>query len=132
MALEKELKALAKTCVILVAFLLLLRHNVLYAWLFYPSIGDSLMTAQQDLNVFFASHKVPTKSEQNAWQDSVSVAVKTMERPGCIARLIKSICAYYPRVQIVVVDDSRPEHRLIFDAIHNSSHLITWINTEHG
>ncbi len=36
----------------------------------------------------------------------VTVLVKTFERPDCLRRLVASIRRYYPRIAIVVVDDS--------------------------
>jgi glycosyltransferase involved in cell wall biosynthesis len=37
----------------------------------------------------------------------VTVLVKTFERPDCLLRLVSSIRRFYPRIPIVVVDDSR-------------------------
>ena len=44
-----------------------------------------------------------TKSQVNR---DVTIIVKTFERPVCVERLLKSIREFYPRVTVIVVDDS--------------------------
>lgn len=43
----------------------------------------------------------------NNLEDRVTLNIKTFERPDCLAKLVKSIRQYYPKIRIIVVDDSR-------------------------
>lgn len=38
---------------------------------------------------------------------TVTILIKTFERPACVRRLVESIRTFYPTIRIVVVDDSR-------------------------
>jgi hypothetical protein len=53
----------------------------------------------------------------------VTVLVKTFERPECLRRLVASIRRYYPRIAIVVVDDSREPLEPAPDGITRYWHL---------
>jgi len=46
-------------------------------------------------------------------QDKVTLIIKTFERPQCIDRLIYSIRIMYPKIRIIVADDSKKPHPIV-------------------
>ena len=52
------------------------------------------------------------KEDQNYINNNLTIIIKTFERPYIILRLIKSIRIMYPRIKIIVVDDSKIPQRI--------------------
>jgi glycosyltransferase involved in cell wall biosynthesis len=52
----------------------------------------------------------------------VTVLIKTFERPDCLRRLVASIRRFYPRIPILVVDDSREPLDLVREGVTRYLH----------
>lgn len=54
----------------------------------------------------------PRAGQGGALLDRLTLVVKTFERPRVLRRLVRSIRRFYPRLEVIVVDDSREPLRL--------------------
>jgi len=54
----------------------------------------------------FAAHP-PAVPDEGEWSRRVTLLVKTFERPRCASRVVCSIRRHFPRVEVLVCDDSR-------------------------
>lgn len=66
------------------------------------------------------SHDIPTRSKQEA---SVSILIKTTDRPKCLHHLIHAIQRDFPQVAILVADDGVEDARTYASAAVDDHHL---------
>lgn len=55
--------------------------------------------------------------KDNSLQDRVTLCINTFERPQCLQKLYKSIKKFYPKIKIIVADDSRKTNPIMDDNI---------------
>lgn len=68
------------------------------------------MTSREEIargRIARCGEKIGGSSFRHPWLTSITILIKTFERPLCVAALISSIRKFYPDASILVCDDSR-------------------------
>ncbi len=68
---------------------------------------NSIMITEKEINIKEEEIEIQF-SEGEAWESEVTIGIKTFIRPLCLLNCVKSIRQYYPRIKILIADDSYP------------------------